>query len=180
MLCIMEIYAVHFSGSLYFNRDYSYQKMLTGGTYYEGCCYEESEGVCMVFPSYFRYKEKSIVKKGNSCEIITAVQFDAHFFCSCFCIFQQKFPPVIPFQDYDLFRCFLRLDIRLSYNKFCKTDIFDKSKEGETSISCDSSGENIFPCAVISGNDHILTVYFCVPGGDGKSRRHGIQSSHRS
>ena len=30
----------------------------------------------MVFPSYFRYKEKSIVKKGNSCEIITAVQFD--------------------------------------------------------------------------------------------------------
>ncbi len=75
LLRFMEIYAVHFSGNLYFNRDYSYQKMLTEGTYYEGCCYEEPEGIRLVFPSYFRYKEKSIVKKGNSCEIITAIAF---------------------------------------------------------------------------------------------------------
>lgn len=54
LLCFVAVYSISYCRSLYNNRDYPYQKLLTEGTYYEGCGYEKSESVCLVVPPYFR------------------------------------------------------------------------------------------------------------------------------
>lgn len=39
---------------------------MLGGTYYEGCCYEKSEGFCVAFSPYFRSKGKVVPREQHS------------------------------------------------------------------------------------------------------------------
>ncbi len=57
LLCFVAVYGVSYCRRLYYNRYYPYQKLLTEGTYYEGCGYEKSQSVCVAVPPNFRSKE---------------------------------------------------------------------------------------------------------------------------
>ena len=72
LLCFVEVYAFPCSRGFHHNRDYPYQKMLTEGTYYEGSCYEKSEGICVAIAPYFRGKETGVKSGNKKCPCLSA------------------------------------------------------------------------------------------------------------
>ena len=72
VLCFLAVYGISYCRSIYCNRNNPYQKMLTEGTYYEGSCYEKSEGICVAIAPYFRGKETGVKSGNKKCPCLSA------------------------------------------------------------------------------------------------------------